>query len=157
MSKVMNVVDYKCVGCRICEQWCSYAHGKAVGPSTTSIRIQRLHHAYKIIPVVCRQCAKPACIETCSFEALSRNNTTGAVVVDETKCTGCRKCVKECPYGAINYDSSAKIVRICDLCGGEPACVAHCPEKVLEYREEDSIINEYRRSIVEAAGRKCHD
>jgi anaerobic carbon-monoxide dehydrogenase iron sulfur subunit len=146
--KVIEVISAKCVGCRICEQWCSYSHGQKVSPSTTRIRVQRLHHEYRNVPVVCRQCGKPSCVNACKFEALSRDAATGAIMIDEGKCTACRMCIKACPYGAVNYDGPGRIVRICDLCKGDPQCVQHCSEGALLYMAEDSIVNENRYNIV---------
>lgn len=151
---IMNVIESRCVGCRICEQWCSYSHGRVNSPSTTNIRVMRIHHAYRNVPVVCRQCGKPACIAACEFGALTVNKRTGAIQVHESKCTACRRCMHACPYGAVNYDSHVKIPRICDLCGGSPQCVTHCAEQAIEYRDETAIVEERRRNIAEKRGGK---
>lgn len=151
-KNVINTVTERCVGCRICEQWCSHSHGHMVSPSTTRIRVVRIHHKYRNVPVVCRQCGRPACIDACRFGALSRSARTGAIIVDEKKCTACRLCVEACPYGAVNYDDRETVVRICDLCQGAPQCVAHCPEHAIEYRDGTSLVDEYR--VHAAAKRK---
>ena len=62
------------------------------------------------------------------MEALSSDPNTGAVIVDREKCISCGACIKACP-GTVPYlhpgDNKATI---CDLCGGEPACVDVCTE-----------------------------
>lgn len=151
-NRIMHVLPEKCVGCRICEQWCAHSHGHMVSPSKTNIRVVRIHHQYRNVPVVCRQCGIPACIDSCKFGALSRDVKTGAVLVDQQKCTACRLCVRACPYGAVNYDTREKTVRICNLCNGAPQCVMHCPEQALEYRDGDSITDEYRYRAVAKRG-----
>lgn len=52
----------------------------------------------------CRHCDEPACVEVCPEEAIFRRDD-GIVVMNDEKCTGCRLCVDECPYDAIEFDS----------------------------------------------------
>ncbi|MBE3572286.1 MAG: 4Fe-4S dicluster domain-containing protein, partial [Moorella humiferrea] len=116
----MNVlVTYpeRCVGCRICEQWCSWKHEGQVNPTKSRIRVHRVHGKYLNIPVTCMQCSKSPCIAACREGALSKDSATGAVIVDEEKCIGCRRCVRACPYGAVAIDKDKRVVLICDLCG----------------------------------------
>jgi electron transfer flavoprotein alpha subunit len=47
-----------------------------------------------------------------------------AVWIEEEKCKACGKCVKACPYGAIEMDGEiARILERCTLCG---ACITSC-------------------------------
>lgn len=135
MSEAIEVLAEKCVSCRICEQWCAFSHGRPIGPAMSAIRIKREHHEYTVEPIVCNQCAgqEPKCVQVCPFGALSRAELTGAIIVDEQACQACRLCVSACPIKAVQFDSISNVVRICDLCGGNPQCVAHCPEKALLY------------------------
>ena len=41
------------------------------------------------------------------------------------KCTGCKLCIKACPFGAIQVGPNREILK-CDLCGGDPECVKYC-------------------------------
>jgi len=51
------------------------------------------------------------------------------------KCTGCGKCIKSCPYGAIEViDKKAVILETCTLCG---ACVTSCPFKAIELTKKE--------------------
>ncbi len=130
--KVMAVIKERCIGCRICEQWCTMHHEEA-GVNLSRIHIQRLHQKYTNLPLVCHQCEDVPCINNCKFNALSRDPLTGAILVNTEVCTGCRLCQRNCPHQAITFDSVSRKVRICDLCGGNPQCVTHCPEYALEY------------------------
>lgn len=125
----------KCVGCRICEEICSWVHFKRVQPSKSRIKIKRAHSKYKNIPMVCRQCAKAPCIDVCPVDALHRNDKTGAIIVDEKKCNGCGRCQEVCPFDAIFMDPMTKTVLICDLCQDEPNCVKHCPTGAIEVKK----------------------
>jgi len=128
----INVHSERCIGCRVCEQWCTWQHNGSE-EEQSRIYVQRMHSEYSNLPQICHQCVDTPCIEACRFDALCKNETTGSIQVDRKLCTGCRACVRKCPYQAISFDSTQKKVRICDLCAGEPQCVRHCPERVLEY------------------------
>ena len=57
-------------------------------------------------------------------------------VVDEQKCTGCRKCAEVCEYHAIAVLKKALVFpELCHGCGG---CALVCPERAI--REEDRPI-----------------
>ena len=51
------------------------------------------------------------------------------VIVDIEKCTGCRLCVKACPYGSVEVvDKIAVISETCISCG---SCIESCPTGAL--------------------------
>ena len=58
------------------------------------------------------------------------------IIID--KCTGCKKCIPSCPFGAIEVkDKQANILDNCNLCG---ACVDACPfEAILLEKEEKTV------------------
>lgn len=153
--KTMQVFPEHCIGCRICEQWCIWQHAES-GEENSRINVSRLHAEYENLPRVCHQCADTPCITACHFQALSREKLTGAILVDLERCTGCQACVRKCPYEAIRLNLKSKKVRICDLCGGVPQCVSHCPEGVLEFGEagaEGERVTVLDKSVYEGLGK----
>jgi Pyruvate/2-oxoacid:ferredoxin oxidoreductase delta subunit len=58
---------------------------------------------------------------------------TGAKIVNETTCVGCKVCTISCPFGTINYVQETGKVQKCDLCGGDPACATACPTGAITY------------------------
>jgi len=146
--KVLIANPNKCVGCRICEQWCSMRHFKVGNPDKSRITVIRSHEKYMDYPMACRQCEEKHCIIACptKVKALSVNEETGAIKVDEEKCIACKLCIKACPYDAIKVHPTEKHVLICDLCDGDPQCVKYCPEGALLYVEQEEA-----QGILEAA------
>jgi carbon-monoxide dehydrogenase iron sulfur subunit len=125
--KVLIVDHEKCGACHICELICSFTKEGVFSPTISRIRIRESSMDETIL--VCQLCKIAKCIEACTFGALSRDEKTGAIVLDYEKCRGskCGDCVSACPYGAIFVDPRTGRVLICDLCGGEPACIRWCP------------------------------
>jgi carbon-monoxide dehydrogenase iron sulfur subunit len=158
-QKVLVFEPTTCVGCKICEAWCSITHYNVINPAKTCIKIIRDHHNLMDHGIICHQCVDAPCIKSCKFEALYKDKKTGAVIVDEEKCTGCRKCIRACPYGAPSMLPGEKMVIICDLCKGVPQCVQNCPEQAIQYIDRHKAERLYRTKIVENAGRggKQHD
>jgi Fe-S-cluster-containing dehydrogenase component len=69
-----------------------------------------------------------------------QSEKTGAILVNNDKCDGCKWCIEACPYGAIRYEPEANTVVICDLCDGNPKCKEICPEEAIEFVTKDSEI-----------------
>lgn len=117
-----------CTGCRYCEAVCSMSHSRegVCNPRKARIQIHSDPRNGVDTPVVCRQCASPACVKACPVGALHRDPSTGAILVDQLQCTGCLACLEACPFGAIGIDQDTGTVLVCDLCGGDPMCVKFC-------------------------------
>jgi Fe-S-cluster-containing dehydrogenase component len=79
-------------------------------------------------------------VKACPVEAFHRDEKTGAVLIDDDVCIGCRLCIDECPFGGISIDPDKERVIKCDLCGGDPQCVKYCPTSALQYVRADRMI-----------------
>nr|CCE69775.1 TPA: electron transport protein [Pyrococcus abyssi GE5] len=119
----------RCAGCRYCELWCSYSHEGVFSLSLSRITIVKDDLLGMDVPVVCRQCDPAPCMEACPTGAIKREN--GVLVVSAEECTGCGECVRACPFGAVKLHVRTKVALICDLCGGDPVCIAKCPTNAL--------------------------
>ena len=86
----------------------------------------------------CNHCEKPVCAEVCPTGAVRRGED-GVVLLDSTKCMGCRYCEWACPYGAPRFDEVRGVMTKCTLCadrldeGLAPSCVAACPMRALDF------------------------
>lgn len=126
-----------CVGCHACVVACANENGLAPG---TSWRHIVTHNAERRpgLPVfhlslACNHCLDAPCLHHCPALAISRDPRTGAVLIDEGSCIGCRYCSWVCPYDAPRFDAGDGVMRKCTLCthrltqGLQPACVSLCP------------------------------
>ena len=127
-GRLWILVDYyRCSGCRLCEIICSLKNEGRIWPEASRIRIfEEVPGA--TIPHLCVQCSDYPCVNSCPVGALTVDDRTGAVIVDEEKCVGCGKCVEACPGNVPRIPRGKRSVVICDLCGGDPECVKICSE-----------------------------
>lgn len=95
------------------------------------------------IPLMCQHCEDAPCRQACKVEGAIYQRQDGLVIIDPTKCTGCRNCVDSCPYGAIYFNEDLNIAQKCSGCAHlldkgwkEPRCVDACPTQALRLLEE---------------------
>lgn len=136
-SKGVIVCDGSlCAGCSNCLFACSLSHEGAANLELARIQLNAHTQAeFDICALPCNQCGEPECLYACPFEAIYVDEKTGARVIDQEKCVGCRSCVRACPLDPprLRFHKAAKKVLKCDLCGGDPQCVKMCPTGALKY------------------------
>ena len=133
MQKTLLITPSRCTACRTCELACSFKHAAKGGPGISRISTFMFGEEKNQV-LTCFQCDEAACVKVCPVEALSRCESTGAVVVNQDRCIGCGLCSLACPFGHMQHDDHNGIAVKCDLCGGQPACAAFCPTRALEYK-----------------------
>ncbi len=142
----------RCLGCRSCELACAVAHSKAkclldvvLSEEKPQTRVHVEAVGERAVPIHCRHCEEAACVLVCPTRALSKCSRDKPVVVDATRCVGCRFCVEACPFGVIVLSREGRGVVKCDLCaerlscGEDPACVAACPTRALIWADEEEV------------------
>jgi carbon-monoxide dehydrogenase iron sulfur subunit len=122
-----------CTGCRACQVACVARHDGVFGVYTARLRVVKDEPQGLDRPHVCHFCGKAPCVASCPNGALSRHDTTSAVILNEELCNSCLECLKACPFGMISLHPQSNLPLVCDLCGGEPACVQRCPTGALSY------------------------
>jgi len=131
----------KCVNCNACNAACIIENGWNIHARNIFTFNQ---DADILLPVInlslaCNHCESAVCMEGCPTSALTRNELTSTIIIDEKKCIGCRYCQWNCPYDAPKFDTRNKTVIKCNLCyselinGGLPACSSACPTGALSY------------------------
>lgn len=136
----------KCTGCRLCEMFCSSYNAAADGlpptlgnPAYARITVANFNPDIDV-PVVCAMCPKPPCLDACPVtpdpatgrKAIYRDQATGTIRADASRCTVCGNCEAACVTGTIRLDKALKHpIGMCTLCGGDPQCVKRCPAGAL--------------------------
>lgn len=135
----------QCYGCEVaCKSWRTAEFG---------VRWRRVYNIwYGRYPKVksasasisCMHCVDPVCVKACSVGAIKKRAEDGIVAVDRSKCTGCKTCLKECPFGAPQFGADGRIQK-CDMCMNEvdlskefPPCIETCPTKALQFTKMDT-------------------
>lgn len=146
--KVLVCDPNKCTGCKICDIVCSAKKEKAFNPALSRIRTVRIEPDYNLA-IACVLCEDPTCVRSCPRNALRKSEESGIIMVDDGKCSGCGWCIQGCEFGAILLHPTEGVVRICDLCDGDPMCVKSCPKEAL------SLVDTSRESVAQKARRKA--
>jgi anaerobic dimethyl sulfoxide reductase subunit B (iron-sulfur subunit) len=145
-----------CTGCKACEIACIDKHDLPIGviwrrvaeysggtwqvSGTTATP----HIFTYYTSVACNHCEDPVCVKVCPTTAMTKRDD-GTVYVDDTKCVGCRYCEWACPYSAPCLNPETGHMTKCDLCydyrsdGQQPACVAACPSRALQWGPIDDL------------------
>jgi Fe-S-cluster-containing hydrogenase component 2 len=151
MKKIIRVREERCTGCRVCEMICSLEKEGVFNPKKSRIKMFQERAKGLDVPSVCQLCDPAPCVNICPVDALKKDANGGTIVVDRETCIGekCLKCILECPYGAITWDSLSESLVCCDLCGGDPECVKFCEPRALMFEKCDQVEAQQQRSDLE--------
>jgi anaerobic carbon-monoxide dehydrogenase iron sulfur subunit len=144
MPHVM-ISSKKCTGCHMCELACAAFHEGAYRPSVTRLFSECNPTTGATKGHTCLQTGCSKCQEACPTDAIvtklvtvkvkgdfpgkekTGDTVTGYVlVVDEDLCTDCGECYDVCPTDVIHSHPDRGVAFKCDLCDGDPQCIAFC-------------------------------
>ena len=158
-----------CTGCYCCQiackdehvgnDWTPYAKpqpdtGQFWIGLTELVRGQVPNVRITYLPKMCHHCDDAPCIADCKADAIYKRDD-GLVIIDPTKCTGCKLCVDTCPHDAIYFNESLNLAQKCTGCAHlldndseweVPRCVDQCPTDALQFGEE----KDFKKFIKEA-------
>ena len=169
--KWVMVIDLaRCAGLRKCSEACNAMHFT----SRNWIEVFTMKDANATAPYYfpkpCFHCDEPPCTKVCPVDATFKRQD-GIVLIDNTRCIGCRFCMAACPYSTrhFNWGDPSQLgetpsmgyspergfnarkgtVEKCDFCpdmaaaGNLPHCVQACPNGTIFYGDEneDAVTN----------------
>ena len=160
MAKLGLAINlFRCIGCNTCVNACKMQNSVPMGMHWNRVLTEgcevfdgaegtypNLTRTY--IPLACQHCENPACLRVCPTGATYKDDK-GRVEIDYDKCIGCRMCVMSCPYGHPKYFPEKGVSGKCDGCygiranGSQPACVAGCPNRALDFGDVDELRAKY--------------
>ena len=157
VKKKLCFFPEKCTGCGSCELMCALFREGVGGPAMARCRIERdpfnAHFSFQ----TCRQCLAPSCYVACpeKDKAIVIEEKTGVRYIVEKECTGCKRCIKVCPFETSNvmFNRDKKKAYMCDLCHDRPegpVCVEFCPTGALslvankKLKKAEEVINEIK-------------
>jgi len=128
-----------CIDCELCIKACketndvpSYGYRTRILTKNVSDAIGRKQ---EFIPTLCNHCNEPPCCRACPTKATYKDPNNGIVMMESSKCIGCKMCVLACPYEARYFNAKRRAIDKCNFCWdtrlekGEKltACSSVCP------------------------------
>ena len=150
MSKYSLLVDTDlCIGCQACEIACKQENDTPVGVRWVQVvQVGPREVGGKLvmhfIPIRCKHCAKPSCMDACPTDAITQR-ADGIVVINSSLCNGCEACIEACPFGAPQLNPKTDTVEWCTMCmhridqGLKPACVLACPTGAIQFGDTNRL------------------
>ena len=154
---VLEIVPERCTGCRQCELACAWVQTGTFQPTRSVIRVHVFDEQASFAPYTCFQCTEAWCMHACPVNAIDVDEQTGAKIVLDEACVGCKLCVIACPFGTVFFEKESEKASKCDLCAGDPACAHACPTGAIRFAETDPgtwigpfgerVDGDYRRAV----------
>lgn len=151
----------KCIGCHACEVQCKANKNLSPGPRLCQIvtigpRLVGGLPRASFVFMPCFHCENPWCVAACPTGAMQIRPKDGIVFVRQEMCVGCKTCITACPWGAPQWNPATGKVVKCDYCmdrvdqGLQPACVATCTTRCLEFGPAQEVPQIRRLRTAEA-------
>jgi Fe-S-cluster-containing dehydrogenase component len=149
----------RCLGCAACLVACKAENEVPLGGFRLRMREEVVGTFPDLIGEFrmeqCFHCANAPCVSVCPTGATYQRED-GVVLVDPTKCTGCKACMTACPYGMRHLHPNGYVDK-CTFCdhrlaeGRNPACVETCPTGARHFGDLENPASDVSRAIASAS------
>lgn len=165
MQYAFSFDSSRCAQCFACELACKSVHSlrpdvheqpTSKGPRyrqvVTLLDENNEARPIQYVSLACMHCGEPDCMTACPTKAIYRDTEFGVILVDQSRCIGCRYCSWACEFGAPQFDRDG-LMQKCDMCidrlreGKKPACVESCCGGALEVGPIDELEYQTRKKV----------
>jgi len=158
MARYGMLIDTtRCIECFGCKVACQMQN--SLPPEEAFIKFYEQEQGtypnvnFQVLPVQCQHCENPPCVNNCPTGA-SYQTQDGVVLVDESKCIGCKYCLVSCPYNARVPNHETGVIQKCRFCieeveqGKSPICVDTCIGGARIFGDLDDPNSEIVKAII---------
>ncbi len=186
-EKIIVVDTSKCTACRACQTACKQWNDLSAVPTVNKGSYENppdlTYNTYTRIlfnevedgedlrwlfgQQRCMHCTEAGCMTACPVPGAIVRDTSGAVIINQELCTGCKYCVFGCPFDIPRYDHKNnegmgidKAYK-CTLCfdrqsiGMQPGCTKTCPTGALAFTSRSKLAG--IRASAEEKGMTVYD
>ncbi|MDQ7095882.1 4Fe-4S dicluster domain-containing protein [Desulfosporosinus sp. PR] len=130
------LITSRCIDCDACMVACRAENDVPLGKTRNWVKSSGVQGKFPKVKEVfqpgnCMHCEHPPCVAVCPTGA-SQKRSDGIVLVENSKCIGCKYCLTACPYEARFLNPETGKADKCTFClqrleqGLKPACVQTC-------------------------------
>ncbi len=148
------IITSRCIDCDACMVACRAENDVPLERTRNWVKSSGVQGQFPLVKEVfqpgnCMHCQHPPCVAVCPTGA-SHKRADGIVLVENSKCIGCKYCLVACPYDARFLNPVTGKADKCTFCiqrleqGLGPACVQTCLGKARQagdLNDPESIVS----------------
>ncbi len=145
--------ENRCVNCEACVVACVLENGQQESQTWRNI-FSKNKNKLPGLPLInlslsCNHCDEAPCLKNCPSLAYTKDDVTGAVLINSDQCLGCGYCIWQCPYESPKLNPINNVIEKCNFCndrlaqGKMPSCAMACPTGALGFSFDEMISGDH--------------